>query len=81
MITIYIGNKKYKVREAKTLEEKKKGLQGVENLQDDEGMLFIYDEPQTVAFWMKDTKIPLDIIFINEDQGVISIYKVDFFII
>jgi hypothetical protein len=38
-------------------------------------MLFIYDEPQTVGFWMKDTKIPLDIIFINDDCEVLSIYK------
>lgn len=72
---IEIGNKKYKVQIAKTEEEKTKGLQGVTNLPKDEGMLFIYDEPQTVGFWMKDTLIPLDIIFIDEDQEVISVYQ------
>lgn len=36
-------------------------------------MLFVYDEPQDVSFWMKDTKIPLDIIFINEDEEVVSV--------
>lgn len=36
-------------------------------------MLFIYNEPQDVSFWMKDTKIPLDIVFINEDEEVISV--------
>ena len=72
---IEIGNKKYKVRLAETEEEKEKGLMGVKNLPKDEGMLFIYDKPQTVGFWMKNTEIPLDIIFIDEDYEVISVYK------
>lgn len=72
---IEIGDKKYKVQVARTEEEKEKGLQGVTSLPEDEGMLFIYDEPQTVGFWMSDTEIPLDIIFINDDEEVISTYQ------
>lgn len=72
---IEIGDKEYNVTCAKTEEERVKGLQGVTELKEDEGMLFFFDEPQTVAFWMKDTLIPLDIIFIDEDMEVISIYK------
>lgn len=72
---ISIGNKEYKVQIAETPEEKKKGLQGVTELPQDEGMLFIYDEPQEVSIWMKDTLIPLDIIFINEDQEVIEVHQ------
>ena len=64
---IEIGDKKYNVEVAQTDEEKTKGLQGKKELAEDEGMLFIYDEPQTVGFWMQDTDIPLDIIFIDED--------------
>lgn len=64
---VKIGNKEYKVKIASTDEEKAKGLQGVESLPEDEGMLFIYEEPQTVGFWMEDTEIPLDIIFIDSD--------------
>lgn len=70
---IKIGNKEYEVLVAQTEEEKTKGLQDVEELDDDEGMLFVYDEPQQVVFWMKDTTIPLDIIFINDDFEVISV--------
>lgn len=73
--TIEIHNKKYQVKIAESEADKIKGLQGITKLPEDEGMLFIYDEPQTVGFWMKDTEIPLDIIFINEDCNVISIYK------
>lgn len=47
---IEIGDKKYNVEVAQTDEEKTKGLQGKKELAEDEGMLFIYDEPQTVGF-------------------------------
>lgn len=73
MMKIEIGDKEYKVKIAKTEEEKMKGLQDIESLPENEGMLFIYDSPQDVAYWMKDTKIPLDIVFINEDEEVISV--------
>lgn len=75
MKTIKINNKEYKVKIADTDEKRRKGLQGVKELPKDEGMLFVFDSPQTVQFWMKDTEIPLDIIFIDEDYTVISIYK------
>ena len=73
MTTIYIGNKEYKVQEAHTEEEKEKGLQGVSSLPEDQGMLFFFEEPQEVSMWMKDTLIPLDIIFINEDNEVVKV--------
>ena len=72
---IEIGDREYNVTCARTEEERIKGLQGVTEMKDDEGMLFFFEEPQTVGFWMKDTKIPLDIIFINEDMEVISVYQ------
>lgn len=72
---IEIGDKEYNVTCARTEGERIKGLQGVTELKDDEGMLFFFEEPQTVGFWMKDTKVPLDIIFISEDMEVISVYQ------
>ena len=74
-IKISIEDKEYTVEVAKTQEEKSKGLQNRKSLGKNEGMLFIYDKPQTVGFWMDKTEIPLDIIFINEDEEVISVYK------
>lgn len=73
MINIEINDKKYTVEVAYTEEEKERGLQTVSELPDDVGMLFVYDEPQEVSFWMQDVAISLDIIFINEDWEVISV--------
>ena len=73
MVTIEIGDKKYKVQEARTEEEKEKGLQGVIELPEDEGMLFYFDPPEDVSIWMKNTLIPLDIVFINDDEEVVYI--------
>lgn len=70
---IKIGNKEYNVKEARTEEEKEKGLQGVTELPEDEGMLFFFDPPEDVSMWMKGTLIPLDIIFINDDEEVIYV--------
>jgi len=72
---ITINNKEYNVKEAHSEEEKERGLQGIENLGESEGMLFFFDPPEIVEFYMKDTLIPLDIIFINEDQEVIKVAK------
>ena len=70
---VEVNNKKYDVKEAITDEEKEKGLSGIDNLPEDKGMIFIFDPPQDVGFWMKDTKIPLDIIFINDDEEVVKV--------
>jgi uncharacterized membrane protein (UPF0127 family) len=72
---VQVNNKTYSVKVAKTEEEKARGLQNIKSLDKNEGMIFIYDKPQTVRFWMKDTLIPLDIVFINKDMEVISVYK------
>lgn len=75
MINITIGDKEYKVREARTEEERQKGLSGIKELPQDEGMLFYFDPSEKVSMWMKDTLIPLDIIFINDSQEVTYVWK------
>ena len=53
---------------------KQKGLMNIKQLDTHNGMLFIYDAPQIVKFWMYNTFIPLDIIFID-DRNIISSIK------
>lgn len=74
-VRVSINDNDWFLRVAKTEEEKQKGLQGIKKLRKNEGMLFIYDEPQEVSFYMKNTHVPLDIIFVNEEDEVISVRK------
>lgn len=74
-INLEINDKEYNVLVAQTEDEKATGLMNVEEMDPNEGMLFVYDTPQTLEFWMKDTEIPLDIIFIDSDWEVKKIAK------
>ena len=73
-VIINIGDKTYKCQVAKNEEDRRKGLQGIEYLPVDEGMLFIWEDEATREMWMKDTKIPLDQIAINDDDEVVLVY-------
>ena len=73
-VIINIGNKTYKCQVAKNEEDRRKGLQGIEHLPIDEGMLFVWEDEGTREMWMKDTKIPLDQIAINDDDEVVLVY-------
>lgn len=73
MPKVEINDKVYNVKLAVTDEEKADGLKYIDGMPDNEGMLFVYEEPTDVSYWMSDTKIPLDIVFIDEYGEVISV--------
>lgn len=62
----------FAVELADTPAEHERGLMNRTSLPEGHGMLFVFDPPRPVAFWMKDTLIPLDIIFVG-DGGVIGV--------
>jgi uncharacterized membrane protein (UPF0127 family) len=65
-----IGKTEVFVDTARTSSEKEKGLSGKKSLQENEGMLFIWDESTTPGFWMKDMNFAIDIIWIREERIV-----------
>ena len=58
-------------------EERTVGLMFREHLDEDEGMFFIFPESRKRTFWMKNTLIPLDIIFISENFTIIHIVEAE----
>ncbi|WP_009630809.1 DUF192 domain-containing protein [Synechocystis sp. PCC 7509] len=63
-----IGNRVLGLEVAKTIEQQATGLMYRTTLADDRGMLFEFSPPQPVRFWMKNVAIPLDMIFIKDNQ-------------
>ena len=72
-ITTLAKTHRFRVEVARTPEEQAKGLMFRAAMAPDEGMLFPYDPPRVLSFWMKNTVLSLDLIFIGPDHRVINV--------
>lgn len=70
---IQIGNQVFTVEIAKTDDELHRGLMFRDTLQPDSGMLFVFEKEDYENFWMKNTRIPLDIVWISSDKTVVDV--------
>lgn len=59
---------------ADTPEKRNMGLMDVQNLPADKGMLFIFDKEEPRSFWMANTPLSLDIIFVARDSSIVRIH-------
>lgn len=68
------GSARFTVEVADDNAERARGLMFVEEMATLEGMLFVYDRPQPVSFWMRNTLIPLDMVFVGADGVIRNIH-------
>lgn len=67
------GRHVFRVEVAKTSQEQARGLMFRTAMGPDEGMVFPMNPPRTASFWMRNTVIPLDIIFVGTDGRILNI--------
>jgi hypothetical protein len=77
VIKLRAGSAELTAEVAGTQQEREKGLMRRSSLGDGEGMLFVYENPQQVAFYMKDTFIPLSCAFIDTDGAILEIHDLE----
>ena len=74
---VELGNEKISVEVADTVVAMSRGLMYREELCENCGMLFVFNEEREHSFWMKNTLIPLDIIFINASGYIVDVLSAD----
>jgi uncharacterized membrane protein (UPF0127 family) len=72
-VTLTVGKAKLVAEVVDTPDTRAIGLMHRFSLQPDHGMLFVFDRPQPLGFWMKNTYIPLSIAFVDADGKIVNI--------
>lgn len=73
--TLQIGDGVFRATLAMDYESRERGLAGVEELPDDEAMIFVFDHASRWGIWMKDMVIPIDIVWLDDDKKVVDIVR------
>ncbi len=71
--TVQLGGERYRVEVAADDRSRMRGLMFRDSLGADEGMLFVFAHEQPLAFWMKNTRIALDILYFDQQLRLVSV--------
>lgn len=77
LLPLTIEGKTIKVEVARTEKEQERGLMFRERMGKDEGMLFVYEREEMLSFWMKNTRLPLSIAFIDKGGRIVDIQDME----
>jgi hypothetical protein len=73
VVAVQVGQKTYQCEVATDDASRRQGLMHRQSMPEDHGMLFAFPYEQVLYFWMKNTLIPLDIVYLNRDGKVVAI--------
>ncbi len=72
-----LGKKTYTLEIAAKEDDRGRGLMFRDSMADDHGMIFVFTKDQPQNFWMKNTRIPLDIVFVESTGKIVSIRRME----
>ncbi|KAA2284392.1 DUF192 domain-containing protein [Arenimonas fontis] len=72
---VELGGERFSVEIADEPDERARGLMFRDRLAADAGMLFVHAEEQPLAYWMKNTRIPLDILYFDARRRLVSVSR------
>jgi len=77
LVPLTIKGKTIKIEVARSEQEQERGLMFRERMGKDEGMLFVYEREARLSFWMKNTRLPLSIAFIDQSGKIVDIQDME----
>lgn len=69
---VEVGGERFTVELADDFEERARGLMYRESMPQDHGMLFVHEREAPLAYWMKNTRMPLDILYFDAERRFVS---------
>ncbi|MCF7937244.1 MAG: DUF192 domain-containing protein [Spirochaetales bacterium] len=75
IIKTKIGGETFTLEVARSEDERQTGLMNREYLEENHGMLFVFESDRRLSFWMKNTSIPLSIAYLSKDGRVLELHE------